>query len=189
MEVQDVFGQFPELRTERLRLRRLTESDAEGVFAYGRDPEVARFVTWPVHQTLADSQGFLRFAESKYQAGQVAPWGLELLSTGQLVGTCDFVWWLPQHGCAEIGYALSRAHWGQGLMPEAVREIIRFGFTRMQLVRVQAMCLVENSASERVMQKVGMQLEGTLRQYRLVKGAHRDLKLYSLLRQEWAGEI
>jgi ribosomal-protein-alanine N-acetyltransferase len=101
--------------------------------------------------------------EGRYQAGQVAPWGVELKSTGQIIGTCDYVWWHPQHACAEIGYALSRAYWGRGLMTEAVRAIMQFGFARMHLNRIQAMCMVKNLSSERVMQKAGMQLEGTLR--------------------------
>lgn len=183
-----MFGVFPELSTERLQLRRLELADAEAVFDYASDPEVARHVTWPAHRTVADSVDFIRHALERYEAGGVAPWGMVLKPSGQLIGTCDYTRWLPQHACAEIGYALSRAYWGQGLAPEAVGALIRFGFSRMQLNRIQAMCMAQNLASERVMQKVGMQYEGTLRQYLLVKGNYCDLKVYSLLRTEWARE-
>jgi [ribosomal protein S5]-alanine N-acetyltransferase len=70
----------------------------------------------------------------------------------------------PEHARAELGYVLSREHWGKGLMPEAVRAVIRFGFGRMELNRIQARCVAENTASARVMEKAGMTYEGTLRE-------------------------
>lgn len=69
-------------------------------------------------------------------------------------------------------------------MPEAVRAVIRFGFVRMGLNRLQARCIAENTASARVMEKAGMSYEGTLRESEYVKGAYRDMKLYSILRRE-----
>jgi [ribosomal protein S5]-alanine N-acetyltransferase len=56
----------------------------------------------------------------------------------------------PEHARAELGYVLSREHWGKGLMAEAARAIIRFGFERMDLNRVGARCIAENIASARV---------------------------------------
>jgi ribosomal-protein-alanine N-acetyltransferase len=91
----------------------------------------------------------------------------------------------PEHARAELGYVLSREHWGRGLMPEAVRAVIRFGFGRMGLNRVQARCIAENVASARVMEKAGMAYEGTLRESEFIKGAYRDMKLYSILRREY----
>ncbi len=70
-------------------------------------------------------------------------------------------------------------------MPEAVRAVIRFGFGRMGLNRVQARCIAENVASARVMEKAGMAYEGTLRESEFIKGAYRDMKLYSILRREY----
>jgi ribosomal-protein-alanine N-acetyltransferase len=69
-------------------------------------------------------------------------------------------------------------------MPEAVRAVIRFGFGRMELNRIQARCIAENTASARVMEKAGMTYEGTLREYELIKGVYRDMKFYSILRRE-----
>jgi ribosomal-protein-alanine N-acetyltransferase len=70
-------------------------------------------------------------------------------------------------------------------MTEAVRTVIAFGFCTMQLNRVQAICEVENVASARVMEKVGMTFEGRLREYMFFKEHHRNLKMYSILRGEW----
>lgn len=90
-----------------------------------------------------------------------------------------------EHASAELGYVLSRSYWGRGLMPEAVRAMIRFGFQRMDLNRIEARCIAKNTASARVMEKAGMTREGTLRESELIKGAFRDMKRYSILRREF----
>lgn len=89
------------------------------------------------------------------------------------------------HGRGEIAYALNRAYWGNGYMPEAAAAVLAFGFDTLQLNRIEARCEVDNLPSERVMQKLGMQFEGVLRQHVQVQGRYRDLKLYSILREEW----
>jgi ribosomal-protein-alanine N-acetyltransferase len=93
------------------------------------------------------------------------------------------------HSRAEIGYALSRRYWGEGYMSEAVNAVIEFGFREMLLNRIMARCEVNNIASARVMEKVGMQLEGILRQHLFVKGRYWDLKIYSILREEFFDNI
>jgi ribosomal-protein-alanine N-acetyltransferase len=91
----------------------------------------------------------------------------------------------PQHARAELGYAIGRAWWGQGLMTEAVVEAIRYGFEELGLNRIEARCLTYNIGSARVMEKAGMTYEGTIREQVFYKGSFDDLKLYSILRREW----
>ena len=74
-------------------------------------------------------------------------------------------------------------------MTEAVRTVIAFGFCTMQLNRVQALCEIENVASARVMEKVGMTFEGSLREYMFFKEHYRNLKMYSILRGEWDARL
>lgn len=182
MSGHNPFNPFPQLETERTILRKLTLDDVEAIFDYCSREEVAQFVTWDVHKSLDDSKNFIHFAFERYANNQVAPWGIVLKENNQLIGTADFVWWQEQHKTAEIGYVLSSDYWGKGLMPEVVNKIIEFGFEQMDLVRIQALCLVENEASERVMQKVGMEYEGILRKRMFMKGKHRDLKIYSIVK-------
>ena len=179
------FEDLPELETERLLLRKMRLDDARAMFAYASDPEVTRYVLFDTHRSLEDSETFLRFAVEGYERRDFGGWGLVLKDSGAFVGTCgvDFGY-APEHARAELGYVLSREHWGKGLMPEAVRAVIRFGFGRMELNRIQARCIAENTASARVMEKAGMTYEGTLREYELIKGAYRDMKFYSILRRE-----
>ena len=73
----------------------------------------------------------------------------------------------------------------RGLAPEAVRALIRFGFERMGLNRIEARCIAGNTASARVMEKAGMTYEGTLREREKIQGELRNMKMYSVLRREY----
>ncbi len=185
METTTVFSDLPTLETERLVLRKLNLADAPDMFEFGSDPQVVQYTTWQVHSSIQDAQAFLRSVVERYAGGQVAPWGLVLKNESKLIGTCGFVTWLPNFARAEVGYALSRRYWGRGLMTEAVRAVVAFGFLTMQVNRLQAVCDVDNTASAHVLEKVGMTYEGTLREYGFAKGRFRNLRMYSILRSEW----
>ncbi|MBU9719851.1 MULTISPECIES: GNAT family N-acetyltransferase [Bacillaceae] len=188
MEIEDIYGDLPSLETDRLVLRKITLNDVDDMYSYSSSNDVSRYVTWDTHDSIKDTKAFVKFAKNQYENKKIAPWGIILKENDKFIGTIDFVWWKPVHKTAEIGYVLSQEYWGQGLMPEAAREIIKFGFEKMDLVRIQAKCFVENVPSQRVMEKVGMTYEGTLRKSMLVKGEHRDLKTYSILREEFEGK-
>ena len=183
MEIEDVFGDPPVLETDRLLLRKTSLSDAEDLFEYASDPEVARHTTWQAHESIEDTKGFLDSVMDQYRNRQVAPWGVIHKEDKRLIGTCGFVYWDLHNSRAEIAYALSRKYWGKGYMTEAVREVIAFGFGTMELNRIEARCKIENIASARVMEKVGMKFEGVLRQHMFAKGTYHDLKVYSILRK------
>jgi [ribosomal protein S5]-alanine N-acetyltransferase len=184
MEVSEIYSDLPILETERLLLRKITVEDAEDMFVYGSNPEVSTYVTWNKHQTLSDTKEFIDFILNQYEAGRIAPWGIEDKETGRLIGTIDFVSWNTNHHFAEIGYVIARDYWGKGITTEAAEALIRFGFEKMDLVRIQARCFVENIGSERVMEKVGMSFEGIIRKGMLIKGKHWDLNMYSILKEE-----
>ncbi|MEK3951941.1 GNAT family N-acetyltransferase [Psychrobacillus sp. FSL K6-1464] len=185
MNIEKIYSDLPILETERLILRKVTEEDIEDMYLYGSDEEVSKYVTWNTHETIADTKGFVEFVLNKYENKQVSPWGIEYKENGKFIGTIDFVWWQPNHKIAEIGYVISRDYWGKGLTTEVAKELVKFGFEEMDLVRVQARCDVENIASARVMEKAGMTLEGIIRKGIFVKGEHRDLKMYSILKEEF----
>ena len=187
IKIDEVLKDLPTLETERLILRKMTLEDAEAIFAYASDPEVSRYTLWETHRSIEDSRAFLELEVSKRESGGEPDWGIVYKGDHRFVGTCGIISWEPHHARAEIGYALSREYWGRNLMPEAARAMIRFGFERMSLNRIEARCIAENTASARVMEKAGMTHEGTLRQRELIKGAYRDIEVYAILREELRG--
>lgn len=177
----------PRLETSRLVLRALRPDDASALFAYAHDPEVSRFTTWLPYESLADAQRFLAQAQDNYRTGKIGLWAIE--KEARMIGTIGLagegVNGHFRHARAELAYALARESWGQGLVPEAAREILRFGFTSWHLNRIEARCLIENLASARVMEKIGMKFEGVLRQQIHFKGAFHDSKMYAILKGDW----
>jgi ribosomal-protein-alanine N-acetyltransferase len=106
-----------------------------------------------------------------------------------MIGTIDFIHLLlDENKQAELGYALSRQFWGKGIVTEAVECVMTFGFEELKLERIQARCMEGNIGSARVMEKVGMTYEGTLRRLIFIKGTFHDVKMYSLLRDEYVAK-
>jgi ribosomal-protein-alanine N-acetyltransferase len=179
------FYDLPILETERIRLRRLSLDDAADVYEYAQDPEVSRYLTWEPSKSVDDSRAFLETVVEAYRQGKPADWGIEHKTDGRLIGTCGFIKWDQARNCAEIAYALARPYWNRGIVTEAAKAVTDFGFIRMGIYRLEAFCLPANSASARVMEKLGMRYEGTLRAYFLIKGDYRDMQVYSILKPEW----
>jgi [ribosomal protein S5]-alanine N-acetyltransferase len=186
MEIENIYGNLPTLETERLKLRKITLEDAEDMYFYGSNEVVSKYVTWETHKTLSDTKEFIEFVLNNYENNKVSPWGIEFKENGKLIGTIDFISWNTSHKIAEIGYVISQEYWGKGIVTEAANEVIKFGFNNMDLVRIQARCFVENIGSARVMEKTGMSFEGIIRKGMFVKGKHRDIKMYSILKEEFS---
>ena len=180
------YGYMPTLETPRLRLRKLSMRDAQDIFDYSQDPQVARYVLWEAQTSLSEARSYIRFMLRKYRLGEPASWGIEWKETGRIIGTIGFMWIQRDNAAAEVGYSLSRAYWNRGIMTEALSALLRYGFRSMNLNRIEAQHETENPASGAVMRKCGMQREGLLRQRLLNKGRFVDVELYAILRKDFA---
>ena len=181
----ELFSRLPVLDTPRLTLRPLTMRDAQDIYDYSRDPEVARHVLWDAHRSLADSRAYLRFILRQYRDGVPSSYGIVLKATGRVVGTIGFMWYSEENHSVEVGYSLARSLWNQGLMTEALKAVMRLSFEELQVHRVEAQHETSNPASGRVMLKCGMRHEGTLRGRIYNKGRFVDVELYAILREDW----
>jgi ribosomal-protein-alanine N-acetyltransferase len=178
-----------DLETERLQLRRFRQADLRAIFAWASDPQVTRYAFWEHHRSLADTQWFIDFCAREYAEKGIGPWAVCLKSSGELIGQCSFGVIDPPNFRVELAYFFSPRHWGHGFATEALSAVIGFGFGTIGLHRMEARCMTGNLASERVMQKLGMKYEGILRRHTVAKGQAHDLKVYSILKNEWADRL
>jgi len=186
-EVQSPAGYFfslPVLETERLVLRPLLRKDAEDIFSYASDPEVARYVLWDPHRSVAETRAYIRYIRSLYRHGLPSSWAVVLRNSGSVIGTIGFMWYSETNSAAEIGYSFSRAEWNRGYATEALNAVINSVFSALPLNRLEAQHDIRNPASGRVMEKCGMVREGILRQRIRNKGELIDVVLYAILRSD-----
>ena len=182
---EDFFSRLPVIETSRLTLRKMRMSDAADVHRYAKDPEVARHVLWEAHRSIFDTRAYIRFLLYQYRNGQPGSWGVVLKETGRVVGTIGYMNYSQEHATVEVGYSLSREHWGHGLMPEALAAVIDETFRVLPIHRIEAMHFTDNPASGRVMQKCGMTHEGHMRERICCKGVFRDVEMWGILRKDW----
>ncbi len=185
----DSYSYMPTLETPRLRIRRLTMQDAADIYRYSRDAEVARHVLWDAHRTIGDSRAYLRYMLRRYRQHDPASWGIEWKETGRVIGTIGFMWIQNDNSAAEVGYSLARDFWNRGIMTEALKAVIDYGFGRLNLNRIEAQHETTNPASGAVMRKCGMAREGTLRQRLYNKGRYVDVDLYAILRKDYKSRL
>jgi len=158
---------FPPERIEtgRLVLRHPQGEDAQMIFAgYATDPEVTRYLLWKPHKSINDTVDFLARCYFLIQERVAFPFSITMKGTDELVGMTEM---RIAGSRIDLGYVLGRKHWNQGIMTEAVQQLIAVGFQEPTIFRVGATCHTENIASARVLEKAGMVREGILRCYSL----------------------
>jgi len=169
------------IETERLILRKPYMEDAPAVFTgWAQDVEVTRYLTWRPHTSLEQSQAIVTIAVSAWKEETRFPYMVTLKESDEVIGMID-----PRIEGSKVGvgYVVGRVQWGNGYMPEATLAIIEWAFQQPQIYRVYATTDVENIGSQRVLEKVRMQLEGVLRKYIVhpnISDIPRDSYIYAI---------
>jgi uncharacterized cupin superfamily protein/RimJ/RimL family protein N-acetyltransferase len=173
----------PTLETVRLILRPFEIEDAPHVFKYASNPNVAAPVTWFPHKTIEDSKIFISFAHTCYLQGMLEPMAVCFKNEPKLViGTVGAFWSSKPSKIIEVGAVLDESYWGQGIIPEALEKLIEVTWSHYDVVRIQGRCKVGNSKSRKMMEKLGMNYEGTLKSSLFCKGESWDMEMFSLIR-------
>ena len=171
------------ITTDRLVLRPPTLADAEPIFrGYAQDPEVTRYLIWRPHRSIEEMEAFLRTCIDGWERGDSLQWVITRKTDDAVIGMLAAR--IEGHRVS-VGYVLARAEWGKGYVPEALRAAIDVLWSRPGIYRIWAVCDVENQASARVMEKVGMAREGVLKRYILhpnVSDEPRDVYCYAVTR-------
>ena len=169
------------METERLLLRKPRMDDTLTIFeGWAQDREVTRYLTWHPHERIEQTQEFVRSCLSAWEHETRFPYMITLKENDRVVGMIDPRIEGPRVG---IGYGAARVHWGKGYVLEATRAIIDWAFQQPSIYRVYATTDVENLASQRVLEKAGMQCEGILRKYIIhpnLSDIPRDSYMYAI---------
>lgn len=178
------------LETERTILRPFTIDDAADLYAYAQDPQVGLAAGWKPHQSIKDSRHAIQTVFSA-----PAVFAIVYRETGRVIGSAGYIGRTPtecpktsmsphmQDGVSdELGFALNPTYWGRGIMPEVVRELLRYGFERLGLHAVWSVHYAENDRCRRVLEKCGFTF---VFQENLMDRIARETKFYVLLWQDW----
>ena len=175
---------LPTLTTPRLRIRWLTADDVPALFAIFSDPEVMAYWSSPPLEERSGAEKLLAEIHELAAAGTLFQWGIARREDDGVIGTCTLAAINREHRRAELGYALGRAHWGQGYASEAVRAVVRYAFDGLDLHRLEADVDPHNHASIRCLERLGFRKEGYARERYHLYGTVHDSVLYGLLRHD-----
>lgn len=185
MSLDEVRFRPPRIETPRLVLRPWTREDADAVFAYASDPEVARYMFWSQHRSPEDSVAYLDALVARNYEREELDYALSLRSEpSRAIGGIGTFWRSLEHLVMELGYVLAREHWGNGYVPEAARALCAHAFASTPVERIYAPIFAVNHKSRRVAEKLGMHLDGVLRASLKIRGQRWDEAIYSLLRDD-----
>jgi RimJ/RimL family protein N-acetyltransferase len=176
------------IETERLLLRPYTPGDFDAFYGMQSRPDVVRYLYWDV-RTADEIREVLTTKVTKRGAiqheGEGLQLALQLPQSGVIVGDVVLIWVSEEHQSGEIGYVLHPDHQGNGYATEACRVLLRLGFEELGLHRIVARCDARNTASWRVMERLGMRREAHLRENEFIKGEWTDELVYAMLASEW----
>ena len=154
-----------QLETDRLILRQFSVKDASAMYRnWASDPEVTRFLTWPVHGTEDISRKILADWERQYDRPEYYQWAIVWKDLNEPIGSISVVSQNEELEIAHIGYCIGRKFWNQGFTSEALSRVMAYLFDEVGFRRIESRHDPRNIYSGMVMKKCGMRFEGTLRQ-------------------------
>ena len=173
------------IETKRLTLRRLELSDAEMMFKnWTGDDNVTRFLRWDAHNTIDDTKNMIQQWMDSYHEDSTYYWGIHL-KTGEMIGSTGITITSEYDAQGSLGYKLGSLWWNHGYSSEAAGAVLDYMFFNTDIERIDAFSSVQNPASEKVMEKIGMHYEGLLQHYYKTRDGFHDCTLYGIIRSEW----
>ena len=179
------FRKIPTIKTERLTLRKMHVEDCADMYEYSKRDDVTEYLLWSPHPNRIHTKKYLEYIMTRYDEGEFYDWAIELTAEKKMIGTCGFTTFDFANNSAEVGYVINPAYQKQGYAPEALLEVMMFGFLDLNLHRIEARYMDGNDASRRVMDKLGMKYEGCARSSMFVKGQYRSIHTCAMLSDEF----
>ena len=180
------FVPFRDLETPRLRLRKLTSQDTLMYYhRLGSSEEVTKYMLFQPHRAISESVASIEKALRRYEEGRCYRFCIALKQTDELIGVIEPLRFDESTSSCSFAYMLGREFWGQGYGTEALRAVLDFLFGEMEMERVEADHMAENTASGAVMRKAGMVCTGREPAKYEKNGITHDAVCYVITRQQW----
>lgn len=172
------------LTTERLRLRPYNIEDAPYAQKLAKDRELAETTFLPHPYTLEAAENWISSHSKLIENGEAFPFAVVLKMENRLIGTMTLRI-EKLHNKGELAYWVGKDYWNKGYATEAARKVIDFGFKEQNLNRIWAPVMSKNKASGKVMQKIGLKYEGTLKQDIIRWNKYEDVDIFALLKENY----
>ena len=176
------FSPFPEIKTEKLLLRRMTDADAPEIQFLRSDDRVMKYIDREKTKSLEEAVAFIQKVNANIDNNESIMWAITLQDNpNTLIGNIGFWRIMNQHYRSEIGYMLHPDFWNMGIMKESLLAAINFGFNEMKLHSIEAHINPENTASGVLLEKTGFIREAYFKEDFYFRGKFIDSAIYSLL--------
>jgi ribosomal-protein-alanine N-acetyltransferase len=172
---------FPVLQTDKLILVEITAAYSNDIYHLFNDHRITQYYPVMYLEKPEDANLVVSMLEKKYEEGFMVRWGIKLHASNELIGIIGFNDIYPGHK-AKISYLLSHDYWGRGLMTEAVQAILKYGFEILGLNRIEALVIIGNEQSVKLLLRCGFGYEALLEDFLFTDGCHYDMKLYAKIR-------
>ncbi|WP_445633707.1 GNAT family N-acetyltransferase [Nostoc sp. DSM 114161] len=164
-------------------MRETKLADVPAVFLIFSNDEVTKYHDLETLTSLEQIQFIIERRAERFKNKQGIRWGIAKKEDNVIIGSCGYS--IKNCFQAEIGYELARKYWKKGIMTEALRAIIHWGFHKLDLNRIEAFVIPENTASIKLLGNLQFVEEGLLREYAFWKGQFHDLRIFSLLKRDY----
>jgi len=180
-----VFDSFPQLTTQRLTLQLHKESDVDDLYELRSNPQVMTYMDKPLAQDKSVVLKRIRTIREDFENRRGINWTIKLKELRETIGYMSL--WRIDHTNhrAELGYALKPSFWGQGIAIEAAKSVIDFAFDELQVHSIMANVNPQNTASQKLLLKLGFQKEAHFREDFYFNGKFLDSCIYGLLLSDW----
>jgi len=178
------FNPFPVMETDRLKLRKLLHEDATDFFRLRTHPEVLRYLDRQPERSVKEVFSVIDNIDMEIRSNTSVLWAISPAGSDRLIGTICFWRIDTYHHRAEVGYLLLPEYWGQGLMDEALKRIIHYGWEDIRLHTIEANINPDNKASKNLLVRNGFVTEGYFRESYYFDGRYLDEEVLSLIHRE-----
>lgn len=177
--------EIPTLTTGDISLRTIDERDIAALFSLFSHEKVVRFMDIEKFVNVSEAVQLISFFREKLASGEGMRWAITINGRNELIGTCGFHHINRTHYKMELGYDLLPSYWGKGIMTNSIHRLLQYGFEELQMNRIEAYVDPANINSYRLLQRLGFEQEGLVREAFFQKGKFVNAFITSLLQKDY----